>query len=104
MNCPECGAIVLKSDPVCKKCGKILNEAKEIYLEKVVYRSRFMLLFRAWLGAANGMHLKWLGYDEYAREIKNQFGIGRQMDSIFSAMINPWAWFDMFGSIFYQCM
>lgn len=102
MNCPKCGAIVLKVDPVCKKCGAVLNEASDYYQEKVIYRSRFMLLFRAWLGACNGSHLKWLGYDEAAEYIRNQFGIGSMVESIFGAMINPWRWLDLIGMMIYQ--
>ena len=54
MQCPKCGAIVLKGDVTCKKCGASLMEASENFHAEDVCRSRAMLFLRAWVGAPNG--------------------------------------------------
>lgn len=74
MQCPKCGAIVLKGDVTCKKCGASLMEASENFHAEDVCRSRAMLFLRAWVGAPNGAHLKWLGYDEEAAEVAAKDG------------------------------
>lgn len=94
MKCPNCGATVLKGDQTCKKCGTVLNEAAEVYAADKPYRSRFMLLFRTWIGATFGSHLKWLGYTDVAKEIKEEYGIGISM------FLNPWKFV---SSCIYQC-
>ena len=53
MQCPKCGAIVLKGDVTCKKCGASLMEASENFHAEDVCRSRAMLFLRAWVGAPN---------------------------------------------------
>ena len=81
MQCPKCGAIVLKGDVTCKKCGASLMEASENFHAEDVCRSRAMLFLRAWVGAPNGAHLKWLGYDEEAAEVAAKYGILEQVKS-----------------------
>ena len=81
MQCPKCGAIVLKGDVTCKKCGASLMEASENFQAEDVCRSRAMLFLRAWVGAPNGAHLKWLGYDEEAAEVAAKYGILEQVKS-----------------------
>ncbi len=81
MQCPKCGAIVLKGDVTCKKCGAPLLEASENFHAEDVCRSRAMLFFRAFVGAPNGAHLKWLGYDEEAAEVAAKYGILEQVKS-----------------------
>lgn len=103
MQCPKCGATVIKGDVICKKCGASLVEAAEQYKPEDVCRSRAMLLFKAWIGATSGMHLKWLGFDEQAKEIASKYGIREQFSSILTAIINPWAWLRFVGVICYQC-
>jgi hypothetical protein len=66
-----------------------------MYAADQQYRSRFTLVFRAWIGAINGFHLKWLGYTDKAAEVKEKHGIG------ISKLMNPWWWV---GSLIgYQC-
>ena len=93
MKCPNCGATVLKDDQTCKKCGHVLVEAKEAYSAGEQYRSRFTLLFRTWIGACFGFHLKWLGYDAKAEEVRKNYMPG------LSIFIQPWK--ILFG-IFWQ--
>lgn len=76
MNCPNCGAIVLKSDAVCKQCGHTLIEAADRYDASTQYRSRFTLLFKCWIGAWRASHLKWLGYTEKTDNFRRRFGVG----------------------------
>lgn len=83
MKCPKCGAIVLKGDVTCKKCGASLMEASEHFHAEDVCRSRAMLFFRAFVGAPNGAHLKWLGYDDEAAEVASKYGILEQVKSCF---------------------
>lgn len=40
MQCPKCGAIVLKGDVTCKKCGASLMEASENFQAEDVCRSQ----------------------------------------------------------------
>ncbi len=94
MKCTKCGATVLKGDQTCKKCGATLIEAAEIYSADKQYRSRFTLLFRAWMGATWGAHLKWLGYPEEAQQIRSQYRIS--LDIVFA----PWK---IIGPMVYQC-
>ena len=84
MKCPNCGATVLKGDTTCKKCGYVLNEAKDSYQASEQYRSRFMLLFRTWLGGWVGGHLRWLGYTEEAKVVREKYGFG------ISILVRPW--------------
>ncbi len=103
MNCPKCGAIVLKGDVVCKKCGAPLMEAADAVEIEDVCRSRAMLLFKAWVGATSGMHLKWLGYDDEAAEVASRHGIMEQFGALIKGFWNPMEWMKLFGVIFYQC-
>lgn len=75
MQCPNCKATVLKGDRSCRKCGTMLGTAKMKYDPSQQVRPRLALVFRAWFGACYGMHLKWLGFDAEAQQIKMQFGI-----------------------------
>ena len=93
MKCSKCGATVLKGDQTCKKCGALLVEAAEVYAADKQYRSRFTLLFRAWVGATSGLHLKWLGYPEEAKQVRAQYGL------TLGNMFNVWG---MIGSCGYQ--
>jgi len=96
MNCKNCGAPVLKNDQVCKKCGATLIEAAEAYAAGDITRSRFTLLFKAWLGSWRGAHLKWLGYEEKAAAVKEKYGWG------VVSMLTPAGWLRMFISICYH--
>lgn len=75
-TCPNCGGKILKGDFECRKCAYVVKSVKEVYAADKVYRSRWTLLFRAWMGAINGSHLRWLGYNEEADFIKGKYGIG----------------------------
>ena len=103
MQCPKCGAMVLKGDVTCKKCGALLMEAAEAFNPEDICRSRAMLLYKAWIGGGNGAHLKWLGYDEEAAAIAEQFGLGKQVGTFFKAIINPAEWFTILGYVIYEC-
>ena len=74
MNCPKCGATIIKGDTFCKKCGNCIVEAAEYYEPDQQYRSRFVLFFKAWIGAAWGVHLRWLGYTGKADQLRKNFG------------------------------
>lgn len=75
MNCPNCGAIVLRGDRNCPKCDTLLGTTKQFYDPSTIRRSRLALLFRTWVGACYGWHLRWLGYDAEADMIRRQYGI-----------------------------
>lgn len=104
MVCPKCGVTVLKSDVVCKKCGAVLAEAADQYKAEDICRSRAKLLFQAWVGATSGLHLKWLGYDERAKEVASEYGFREQLGTIFEGMLNPFAWLRFLKVICYQCV
>lgn len=97
MKCPKCNATVLPNDQKCKKCGYVLVEAKSVYNAADQYRSRFTLLFRTWVGATWGWHLRWLGYDERAEEVRNMCGIGMSM------FLQPWKLLIALGWQFEEC-
>lgn len=59
------------------------------------YRSRFKLLFIAWVGCWRGSHLKWLGYTDEAQQVKEVHG------SIFGAIFEP---AKMLGTCGYICV
>ena len=61
--------------------------AEKFHAEDVC-RSRAMLFVRAWIGAPNGAHLKWLGYDEEAAEIAAKYGILEQVKSSVDGIFN----------------
>lgn len=105
MYCPKCGATVLKGEVSCKKCGASLMEAAEQFHPEEEYRSRAMLLFRAWVGATNGAHLKWLGFEEEAAEVASKYGLKKQVGTVFeSIFLNPIALLKVIEIIFYQCV
>lgn len=102
MYCPKCGATVLKGDVTCKKCGAVLNEASTQYKAENVRRSRAMLLFKAWIGATSGLHLKWLGYDDKAAEIAKRYGLKEQISTAFHGAFNPWCFLKFIEIVGYQ--
>lgn len=93
MKCPNCGATVLKGDRSCRKCGTILGTTKMKYAPEDQVRPRLALVFRAWVGAEFGLHLKWLGYDGEAQRVRMQYGVS------FAKMIMI---YPMIMTIFYQ--
>lgn len=76
MNCANCGAVVLKTDTVCKKCGAPQHTVEEHYADDVQYRSRFGLLFFTWIGGWRGSHLKFLGFTDDAERMRQAHKIG----------------------------
>lgn len=103
MYCPKCGATVLKGEVTCKKCGASLMEAAEQFHPEEECRSRAMLLFRAWVGAANGSHLRWLGFEDEAAEVASKYGLKKQVGTVFeSIFLNPMAMLKVIGIMFYQ--
>ena len=82
-------------------------EASENFRVEDVCRSRAMLFFRAWVGAPNGAHLKWLGYDEKAAEVAARYGILEQLKSTVSSIFNPVGWIHLvifiLALMWYQC-
>lgn len=93
MQCPKCNATVLKGDRSCRKCGTMLGTTKMKYDPATQRRPRLALVFRAWVGACNGLHLKWLGYDAEAEQVKMQHGL------TISSMIRIWP---LVSSLIYQ--
>jgi len=90
MNCTKCGAVILKEDVVCKKCGTPQHTAQEHYGETFVRtRSRFVLLFWTWFGAAYGLHLNYLGFKEEAQACRKKY-----VPMLFGIIMvfNPMAW------------
>ena len=105
MKCPNCGAIVLKGDFACKKCGTSLMEASEQFNSKDETRSRAMLLFKAWIGAANGLHLKWLGFDDKAAEVASKYGLKQQIITTIESItdiFNPYVLLKLCWIMLYQ--
>ena len=72
MTCSNCGAIILKDDAICKKCGAPQHTVEEYYEQNVQTRSRFVLFFLTWMGFGRGGHLKWLGFYEEAEAYKQR--------------------------------
>jgi len=91
MNCPNCGAIILKTDTACKKCGAALHTVAEHYADNIQYRSRFGLLFYAWIGGWRGSHLKHLGFVEDAERMRQSHKIGLNI-------FTPVGWINIFIS------
>jgi predicted amidophosphoribosyltransferase len=84
MQCPNCGATVLKDDEVCKKCNTHLRNAREAAQEEKTKRSRLAVLLLCWsIGWLNGQHLKYLGFHDKAQQYSRY------------SMFNPifYAWF-----------
>lgn len=102
MNCPVCGAPVLRGDVTCKKCGATLVEAAEQFRPEEEVRSRAMLFLKAWLGASNGVHLRWLGYDEKAAEVAAKYGLREMMRSAIGEIFNPIVLVRMIPCLGYQ--
>lgn len=68
MFCPECGAKVVDSDIVCKKCGHTLKSVYNDLSKPITKKSRFTLVLLCWLsGGFTGSHLKYLGYEQEAK-------------------------------------
>lgn len=74
MQCLQCGATVLKGDRNCRKCGTIQGTISTRYRIEDQIRSRWALVFRACVGASSGYHLRWLGYEEEARNVRKTYG------------------------------
>lgn len=70
MKCPKCGRVILEEDFICKHCGEPLRTPEKFYQENPPYRSRFYLLFHAYLGCIIGSHLKFLGYEDEAQNMR----------------------------------
>ena len=69
MQCPNCGATVLKEDVICKKCNAQLRSAESAAQEEKTRRSRLIVLLLCWfLGPLTGAHLHYLGFHDKARE------------------------------------
>lgn len=84
MQCPNCGATVLKEDEVCKKCNAQLRDARIAAQEEKTNRSRLAVLLLCWsIGWFNGAHLKYLGFHDKAQQYSRY------------SMFNPifYAWF-----------
>ena len=65
-------------------------------------RSRGMLFLKAWLGATNGLHLKWLGYDEKAAEIASKYGLREVVKSTIGGIFNPMVFLRIIPAMGYQ--
>lgn len=68
-KCHDCDSVVAAEDNICKNCGSPQNTIEMEVEKNPPYRSRFLLLFYAWIGGVLGAHLKFLGYHEEASEI-----------------------------------
>lgn len=101
-KCPNCGATYVRGDVTCKKCGAVLVDVTKQYNPEEQYRSRGMLLVKCWIGGVNGSHLRWLGYNDKADEIKSKFGWKKLFGASFNFLdiINPVGWIQGFIQIF----
>ncbi len=61
-----------------KKVIKEMQKREQIKQEalKKGWRSRFTLLFKAWLKADYGLHLEWLGFYDEAQEVRSKYKMG----------------------------
>lgn len=98
MKCSNCGAIVLKTDTVCKKCGTPQHTVEKHYADNVNYRSRFGLLFYVWIGGWRGSHLKFLGFEEDAERMRQSHKIG------FFSVMTPAGWLEIVVSMAVQVL
>lgn len=114
--CTKCDALISAADTACPQCGNPVaaadaqskNEQSNQKDNRPLYRSRFKLLLLAWIGADKGRHLKWLGFEQEAKQVKAKYKVGffshsvKAMGDMASAMASESGsgLFSAIGSIF----